>query len=195
MVQSDRQRTHLREISKFLSFVLRHRPDSIGLTLDSHGWVAIDVLIASATAHGHSLDAELLRAVVVTNDKQRFAISADGSRIRANQGHSVEIDSDLPDTEPPELLYHGTATRFVESIRAQGLIPGKRQHVHLSSTQLSARDVGARHGKPVVLTVRARELHETGQPFYYSPNGVWLTRSVPSQYLVLPDTSRRSDAG
>jgi putative RNA 2'-phosphotransferase len=182
------ERDRLRQTSKFLSFVLRHRPDSIGLTLDAQGWVSIEALVAAANAHGHPLDVELLHQVVLGSDKQRFALSADGSRIRANQGHSVEVDLGLPDTEPPELLYHGTATRFVASIRAQGLLPNERQHVHLSPTQLIALEVGARHGKPLVLTVLARQLHATGQPFYHSLNGVWLTRSVPSRFLAFPET-------
>jgi putative RNA 2'-phosphotransferase len=185
-------RDRLRETSKFLSLVLRHRPDSIGLLLDAQGWVSIGELIAAATAHGHPLDADLLHEVVLRNDKQRFALSADGSRIRANQGHSVEVDLGLPDTAPPELLYHGTATRFAASIRAQGLLPGERRYVHLSPTQLIAREVGSRHGKPLVLTVRARELHDTGRPFYHSANGVWLTPSVPSHFLVFPETSDES---
>ncbi len=180
-------RDRLRDISRFLSLVLRHRPESIGLTLDAQGWASVDALIASATAHGHPLDVELLHEVVFGSDKQRFALSPDGSRIRANQGHSVDVDLGLPDTEPPELLYHGTATRFAASIRAQGLLPGERQYVHLSPTPLIAREVGIRHGKPLVLTVRARELHATGRPFYHSPNGVWLTRSVPSRFLVFPE--------
>jgi putative RNA 2'-phosphotransferase len=183
---------HLTETSKFLSLVLRHRPDSIGLTLDAQGWASVDALIAAATAHGHPLDVELLREVVCGSDKQRFALNADGSRIRANQGHSVDVDLGLADSEPPELLYHGTATRFVASIRAQGLLPNERQYVHLSPTQLIARKVGARHGKPLVLTVLARQLHDTGQPFYHSPNGVWLTRSVPSRFLAFPETGEAS---
>jgi putative RNA 2'-phosphotransferase len=190
--ETPKERDRLRETSKFLSLVLRHRPDSIGLSLDAQGWASIDALIAAATAHGHPLDAELLHEVVVGSDKQRFALSTDGLWIRANQGHSVEADLGLPDTEPPELLYHGTATRFAASIRAQGLLPNERQYVHLSPTQLIAREVGARHGKPLVLTVLARKLHDTGQSFYHSPNGVWLTRSVPSRFLVFPETGEAS---
>ncbi|MBV6889927.1 RNA 2'-phosphotransferase [Xanthomonas campestris pv. spermacoces] len=174
------------ETSKFLSCVLRHAPQSIGLTLDREGWADIDALIAAATAAGRALDADLIRAVVSSNDKQRFALSADGRQIRAVQGHSTATVAlmHMPRT-PPSMLYHGTATRFLEAILAQGLQPGQRHHVHLSADPKTATTVGARHGAPSVLRVHSLQMHEDGHVFYQADNGVWLTRHVPPNYLHL----------
>ena len=179
-------RSDLVKVSKFLSYVLRHAPESIDLPLDANGWASIDELIAKAQAKGTRLELDAIHEAVATNDKQRFAISDDGTRIRASQGHSIEVDLALAQQAPPDRLYHGTATRFVESIRQQGLIPGSRQHVHLSADRDTATTVGSRHGKPVVLDVDARAMHADGIVFYRSENGVWLTAAVPAQYLSIP---------
>lgn len=173
--------------SKFLSLVLRHKPEEIGLTLDPEGWADLDELIRLSETKGVSLTREMIYEIVATNDKKRFAIDASGNRIRANQGHSVAVDLKLAAIAPPDVLFHGTATRFLPSIRQGGLIPGSRQHVHLSSTAAIATNVGARHGKPVVLVVQSGEMHDDGYEFYCSENGVWLTNSVPLQYLEFPD--------
>jgi putative RNA 2'-phosphotransferase len=172
--------------SKFLSLVLRHKPEAIGLTLDPEGWADVDELIALAGREGRSLSRGLIARVVATNDKQRFALSPDGSKIRANQGHSVDIDPGLAPVVPPDILFHGTATRFLDSIRAQGLIPGSRLHVHLSADEATALKVGRRHGRPVVLTVRSGAMHAAGMAFYRSENGVWLTDRVPAEFLEIP---------
>ncbi len=176
--------------SKFLSLVLRHKPEEIGLTLDENGWAAIDELIRLANERGSRLTRSLLEQVVAENDKQRFAISEDGLRIRANQSHSVSIDLALAPTDPPDLLYHGTASRFLESIRATGLHSASRQHVHLSRDAETATKVGQRHGKPAVLVVRARAMAAAGHLFYLSENGVWLTERVPVQFIDFPSDAR-----
>ncbi|MBX9623145.1 MAG: RNA 2'-phosphotransferase [Gemmataceae bacterium] len=173
-------------VSKFLSLVLRHKPHEIGLALDPNGWADVDELIRLANVAGRRLDRPLLERVVAENDKKRFAFSDDGRRIRASQGHSVEVELDLPPVAPPDLLYHGTATRFLPSIRATGLRPGSRQHVHLSADETTAATVGRRHGEPVVLVVRAGEMAAAGFPFYRSVNGVWLTERVPAEFLTFP---------
>lgn len=174
------------ETSKFLSFVLRHQPEAIGIQLDEQGWVDVEELLAAAGRQGRQIDRTLLERVVETNDKRRFAFSEDGLRIRASQGHSVEIDLGLAPVGPPELLYHGTATRFLDSIRAGGLTSGERRHVHLSPDAETAVAVGRRHGKPVVLTVEAGRMHAAGHLFFLSANGVWLTDQVPAEYLLIP---------
>ena len=172
--------------SKFLSLVLRHKPEEIGLTLDVNGWADVDELIRLVNRHGRKLNRSLLEQVVADNDKKRFAFSDDGTRIRASQGHSVEVDLALPPTDPPELLYHGTASRFVESIRAEGLHSAGRQHVHLSVDEVTATKVGQRHGKPVILVVRTGQMAAAGHRFYLSANGVWLTERVPVEFIEFP---------
>jgi putative RNA 2'-phosphotransferase len=169
--------------SKFLSLVLRHRPETIGITLDEQGWVEIDELLAAANRAGRGVTRPLLERVVRENDKQRFAISPDGTRIRANQGHSVQVDLGLKPTQPPDLLYHGTVARFLDSIRVSGLEPGNRQHVHLSPDVETARKVGQRRGRPVILIIEADRMWRDGHTFYRAENGVWLTDSVPVEYL------------
>ena len=176
-------RDPIAETSKLLSFILRHRPDSVGLALDTQGWADVETLVAALRAHGREIDRALLERVVAGNDKQRFAFSPDGRRIRASQGHSVAVDLGLEATAPPDLLYHGTASRFLKAIMASGLHPGGRRHVHLSADPDTARRVGARHGFPVVLRVDARRMHADGRVFYVSDNGVWLTAAVPPRYL------------
>lgn len=173
-------------LSKFLSLVLRHQPEAIGLLLDAQGWVAIDDLVARAAAAGTAFSRSELEQVVAASDKKRFTLSEDGQRIRAAQGHSVTVALGLTPCEPPAVLYHGTATRFVESIMAQGLKPQSRQQVHLSLDETTAVNVGRRHGKPVVLRVDAAAMHRAGLQFYVADNGVWLTDQVPPEFLSAP---------
>lgn len=178
--------TSLVRISKFISKVLRHAPESVGLRLDEAGWVDVDDLLDAARGAGVALDRPTLERVVAENDKKRFALSADGLRIRASHGHSVTVELGLEPVEPPEVLFHGTADRNLDSIRAQGLIPGRRTHVHLSRDEATAVNVGQRHGRPVVLRVRAGEMHRAGHAFYRSDNGVWLTDAVPAMHIEFP---------
>jgi putative RNA 2'-phosphotransferase len=170
-------------LSKFLSLILRHEPQRVGLTLEQGGWVEVSTLLTAVRGAGIEVDEPLLRRVVAENDKQRFAFSADGTKIRANQGHSVQVELGLQPITPPEILYHGTATRFLDSIRATGLQPQSRTHVHLSADHETAVKVGTRHGKPVVLEIQAGQMAADGFLFYQAENGVWLTQQVPSQYL------------
>ena len=172
--------------SRFLSKVLRHAPESVGLTLDEAGWVDVEQLLEAARRAGVALDRATLERVVGENDKQRFALSADGRRIRASQGHSVPVELGLQPRTPPDVLFHGTADRNLESIRREGLRPGRRTHVHLSADEATAVAVGRRHGRPVVLRVLAGRMHAAGHAFYRSDNGVWLTDAVPADQLELP---------
>jgi len=175
---------HLIKISKFLSLILRHAPEKIGLTLDEHGWAIVDDFIEKASASGKKLDLKTLKEVVINNDKNRFSFSEDERKIRANQGHSLKIDLGFDPIEPPAILYHGTTTRFFKSIRIEGLVRGGRHHVHLSSDAQTAVKVGQRHGKPVVLIVDSKEMHRHGYKFYLSQNKVWLTNRVPPEFIV-----------
>jgi putative RNA 2'-phosphotransferase len=180
-------RNRIVETSKFLSYVLRHRPDAIGIELDSEGWTGIDALIAAAARDGRRLDRALIDEVVASNDKQRFSISSDGLRIRAAQGHSTAtVQISHRAITPPPVLYHGTASRFVAAILREGLRPGARHHLHLSQEYTTAVAVGARHGVPVVLSVDAAAMHAAGLPFFLADNGVWLTDAVPPRYLGRP---------
>lgn len=175
----------LTDLSKFLSFVLRHKPEAIGIALDREGWADIDALIAAAAGNGKRLDLDTIRAVVAGNDKQRFMLSDDGRRIRAVQGHSTDsVEIARAPKQPPKILYHGTATRFLESIRAQGLQPGQRHHVHLSEDIATAAAVGRRYGEPVILIVDAMRMHRHGHAFFQAENGVWLTACVPVGFLL-----------
>jgi putative RNA 2'-phosphotransferase len=178
---------NLNSLSKFLSLLLRHRPDIVGLVLDEQGWADIDELLTRAAAHGHLFERDTLEEVVCTSDKRRFAISDDGRRIRANQGHSVQVDLGLEPVSPPALLYHGTARRFLDSILAVGLESRARLHVHLSAEVSTALTVGRRHGKPVVLEVDAAVMAGAGERFYLSENGVWLTARVAPRHLTVLD--------
>jgi putative RNA 2'-phosphotransferase len=175
-----------RKVSKFLSRVLRHQPQCIGLVLDAQGWAEIDVLIERAGAHGMALNHEEILHVVATSDKQRFALDGAARRIRANQGHSIDVDLGLEPREPPVVLFHGTAVANLAAIRAQGLKPGRRQHVHLSLDAATATAVGRRHGRPVVLSVAAGRMWSAGYAFFLSANGVWLTDAVPSDFVEFP---------
>jgi putative RNA 2'-phosphotransferase len=172
------------KVSKCLSKHLRHQPERIGLILDDAGWVEIDTLIAAAAAHGFRFTREELDHVVAANDKRRFAI--EGILIRASQGHSIDVDLGLPPATPPAYLYHGTVTGSLEAIRGEGLRPMSRHDVHLSPDRETATRVGARRGRPVVLSVDAGAMHRDGHVFHVSANGVWLTKAVPPRYLRFP---------
>ncbi len=174
----------IRRTSKFLSLVLRHKPETIGLELDAQGWASVKDLLEKLASAGREVDLAMLQKVVADNDKQRFIFSEDGARIRANQGHSIPIELNLPEVEPPATLYHGTATRFTDSIFKSGLEKRNRQHVHLSSELETAKNVGGRHGKVVVLLVDSGKMYQDGFVFYCSENGVWLTDAVPVAYLT-----------
>jgi len=167
-----------------MSLVLRHKPGGIGLQLDEHGWVSVQELIEKMNAKGMTVNTATINTIVATNDKKRFAFNQDKTMIRASQGHSIEVELNLPETIPPAVLYHGTTSRFLESILANGLQKQNRQHVHLSATIETATAVGSRHGKPVILTIGAKAMHEAGFKFYLSENKVWLTGSVPIQYIT-----------
>ena len=180
--------------SKFLSLVLRHEPELVGVRLDRAGWVAVDELLVACRRAGQRITPDELREIVAASDKQRFALSPDGTRIRANQGHSVEVELGYDPAAPPEVLYHGTAERVLASIRRQGLLKGSRHHVHLSERVETATAVGRRHGRVVVLEVRAGAMHRQGIAFYRTPNGVWLTDHVPVEFLLFPaDRSGAAD--
>ncbi|WP_405992198.1 RNA 2'-phosphotransferase [Streptomyces sp. NBC_00986] len=174
------------KVSKYLSKHLRHQPERIGLTLDEAGWVEIDTLIAACGTHGFRFSREELDHVVATNDKRRFAI--EGTRIRASQGHSIEVDLGLPPATPPPYLFHGTVARNLDAIRAEGLRPMNRHAVHLSADRETATRVGARRGRPVVLSADAGAMHKDGLVFRVSENGVWLTEAVPVRYLRFPES-------
>ena len=174
--------------SKFLSLILRHDPSKVGITLDAAGWTEVEALLAACAAHGHPLTRSQLTELVASSDKQRFALSADGSKIRANQGHSVGVELGLPTATPPARLYHGTVSDALSGIRAEGLLKRARHHVHLSSDLSTATKVGSRRGSPILLTVRADEMAAAGHLFYRSENGVWLTDQVPPQFIDFPAT-------
>lgn len=177
---NDKRRIH---VSKFLSRHLRHSPEELGLTLEPGGWVTIDAVLAGAADAGVRITRDELDEVVRTSDKQRFAIDDTGTRIRANQGHSVEVDLQLEPTEPPAELFHGTADRNASAILRDGLRKMARHHVHLSPDTDTAVKVGTRHGKPVVLIVDAAAMRAAGHLFYRSANGVWLVDEVPARFL------------
>lgn len=172
-----------KSVSKFLSLILRHQPEVIGITLDENGWTDVDELIAKMNANGHRISFDQLEEVVETNDKQRFAFSDDYNKIRASQGHSVNISLGLDPQEPPEYLYHGTVARFLNSIRKEGLQRMSRQHLHLSRDRETAVKVGSRRGIPVILNISSGAMHKDGFLFYLSDNGVWLTDHVPAKYI------------
>lgn len=177
---------NLKKHSKRLSYILRHAPEDVGLTLGEGGWVLVEDLLCGFRNKGWTLSRNELEQVVATNDKKRFTLSTDGLRIRAAQGHSVEITSDLEAIAPPTLLYHGTAMRNLDAILREGLRPMSRQHVHLSLDIATAKTVGQRHGKPIVLTVAAGKMAGAGFMFFCADNGVWLTHAVPAEFLSFP---------
>ena len=176
----------LTDISKFLSFVLRHAPESIGLQLDREGWASIDSVLAGAITQPFALNREILHIVVSENDKKRFEISADDQWIRAVQGHtSSSVRREYVEKQPPEFLYHGTVERFLDSILEQGLHRGTRHHVHLSASIETAISVGKRRGKPIVLKIHSSRMYRQGFKFFLTENGVWLTAAVPVDFIEI----------
>ena len=170
-------------ISKFMSYVLRHHPEVIGLKVDEYGWANVAELLEKAAADGRAFTFEEMEYVVANNAKQRFGFNEDKTKIRANQGHSFPVNLELLPVVPPETLYHGTVEKFLNSIKENGLKKMDRQHVHLSPDVETAKAVGSRRGKPVILTIKAKAMHEAGHTFYLSANGVWLTEHVPMEFI------------
>ena len=175
------------KLSKFLSLVLRHEPEAAGITLDEAGWADVDALLAGCAARGKRMERVQLERIVANNDKKRFSFSEDGKRIRANQGHSVEVDLQYNAVTPPAVLYHCTASRFLPSIREKGLLKMNRHHVHLAASTKGTAEVGARHGWPVLLTIKAEAMDAAGHVFYQSDNGVWLSDAVPTEFIDFPE--------
>lgn len=175
---------NLTRISKFLSLVLRHKPQEIDLHLDANGWASVQELIEKMNASGETIDFDLLQAIVSANDKKRFAFNEDKTMLRASQGHSIDVELNLKKMPPPEFLYHGTVEKFISSIQQTGLQKMSRQHVHLSGNKETASKVGARRGNPVILQIRSGVMHADGYTFYLSENGVWLTEYVPVKYIA-----------
>lgn len=173
-----------KKISKWLSLILRHKPEAVGIALDNEGWAELDTLIRAMRKQNLGVTHELIEKVVETNDKQRFRISDDGKRIRASQGHSIDVDLGYTKREPPPCLYHGTACKNLHSIWAHGIQARKRQHVHLSSDIPTATAVGMRHGKPCILMIDTWQMHKDGRAFYLADNNVWLTECVPAGYIT-----------
>ena len=185
-MSNDEQAT--RRISKFLSLVLRHQPDKIGIQLDDAGWTPVETLLEAMNQHGRKISRDALNHVVATNDKQRFSISDDGNFIRASQGHSVEVDLGYESASPPEFLLHGTPSSAVDVIRREGLKKMQRHHVHLHTDADTAETVGARRGKPVLLRIRAQQMASEGFEFYVTANKVWLTDHVPPGFIDFSDS-------
>ena len=174
-------------VSKYMSLILRHHPETIGISLDEHGWADVEELIAGI-ARTNEFSREILEEIVRTDAKQRYAFNADKTKIRASQGHSIPVDLELKAVEPPEMLWHGTAEKYVASIEQTGLRPGSRRYVHLSRDRETARAVGSRHGRPVIYRVKSGKMYRKGFRFYCSENGVWLTILVPPEYLQKENT-------
>ena len=171
------------KISKYMSMILRHRPEAVGIQLDEHGWADVNELI-KGIAKKKKFNREILEEIVRTDSKQRYSFNEDKTKIRANQGHSISADLELEPLEPPEILWHGTAEKYVASIEKAGLRPGNRMYVHLSPDVQTAEKVGSRHGKPVVYQVKSGEMYRKGFRFYRSVTGVWLTIMVPVEFLI-----------
>lgn len=172
----------LTRTSKYLSLILRHNPAAAGITLDEHGWADVEALI-EGVRKSRQFDREMLEEIVRTDEKGRYSFNEDRTRIRANQGHSIQVDVELEEMRPPEVLYHGTGAKFEDSIDAQGLLPKTRLYVHLSGDVDTARKVGSRHGSPIMYKVASGKMAEDGIKFYRSVNGVWLVKTVPVKYL------------
>ena len=171
-----------KDTSKYISLILRHKPEVINITLDEHGWANVDELI-KGVSKTHPIDFEMLEKIVASDEKQRYSFNEDKTLIRANQGHSIPVDVELEEVEPPEILYHGTGEKYVSSIDREGLLPMSRLYVHLSLDMDTAIKVGKRHGKPVIYQVFGHNMVKDGYKFYCSVNGVWLTKEVPVKYL------------
>lgn len=172
----------LESTSKYISLILRHKPETIGITLDEHGWANVDELIAGISKT-HPINMEVLEYIVAEDEKHRYSFNEEKTLIRANQGHSIPVDVELDEKEPPEILFHGTGEKYVSSIDKEGLISKSRLYVHLSSNVDTATRVGQRHGNPVIYKVKSGEMYRDGYKFYVSANGVWLTKCVPANYL------------
>lgn len=168
--------------SKYIALILRHKPETIGITLDEHGWADVDALIEGVNKT-YPLDMESLERIVAEDEKKRYSFNEDRTKIRANQGHSINVDVELKEAEPPEILYHGTGEKFVASIDVEGLKPKSRLYVHLSSDTKTATKVGKRHGKPVIYEIASGRMYRDGIKFFVSENGVWLTTKVPVEYI------------
>lgn len=173
------------KLGRFLSLILRHHPETIGITLDEYGWADVKQLLQNMNEHGKNINMKILETIVAENDKQRYSFNEDHSKIRANQGHSINVNLQLASKIPPDILYHGTAKRFLNSIAKTGLQKMTRQYVHLSKDIPTALKVGQRHGNAIVLKVNAKQMHQKGYTFYLSQNGVWLCDAVPPQYLEI----------
>ncbi len=185
----------LKNTSKYLSLILRHKPETIGITLDEHGWAKVDDLIAGI-AKTHSCNMKILEEIVDTDEKQRYSFNEDKTLIRANQGHSIAVDVELEEAAPPKELWHGTGEKYTASIEAQGLIPKSRLYVHLSKDRETAVKVGRRHGKPVLYRIKSGEMRADGYSFFLSKNGVWLTKEVPVRYLKrVADAAEETETG
>lgn len=175
---------NIKQTSVFISLILRHKPEVIGISLDEHGWADVGQLIEGINRTGdYSIDMDMLEEIVRTDNKQRYSFNGDKTLIRANQGHSVNVDVELKECEPPEQLFHGTGEKFAAAIRKEGLIPKSRLYVHLSKDKETAEKVGARHGKPHIFFVHSGKMFRAGYKFYLSENGVWLTKFVPPEFL------------
>ena len=177
----------LERLSKFISMILRHKPEVIGITLDEHGWADVDELIKGINETGEEVEFNktTLEKIVKTDKKQRYSVSQDKTLIRANQGHSIPVDVELEKKEPPKILYHGTGVKSVKAIQEQGLLPMERLYVHLSTDVETATNIGKRHGTPVIFKVNTEQMQKDGYDFFQSVNGVWLTKEVPAKYLEL----------
>ncbi|MDR8393965.1 RNA 2'-phosphotransferase [Aliifodinibius sp. S!AR15-10] len=174
-----------KKTSKFLSYILRHHPESIGLEVDRQGWAHLPSLVEKANNSGRSVSEDIIQKIIAQSDKQRFRLSDDGNYIRAGYGHSIDVDLDLDPIRPPDVLYHGTAKKNLDSILAKGLHPGSRNLVHLSANISDAMEVGSRHGRPYLLTIASLKMYNAGHPFYQSdsePN-IWLVESVPPPFI------------
>lgn len=178
------QKKQMQRTSQFISMILRHKPEAADITLDEHGWAGVQELINGTNKYSrHALDRDLLEEIVRTDEKQRYSFNKDHTLIRANQGHSVPVDVELEEKNPPDFLWHGTGEKYVQFIDKQGLLPKSRLYVHLSSDIDTAKNVGKRHGNPVIYRVNCREMAKDGYRFFVSANHVWLTKEVPAQYL------------
>lgn len=184
------QSTNDIKLGRFLSLVLRHNPSAAGISLDEHGWADVEELLNGVRGTGRKIDREALERIVRENNKQRYSFNEDHTKIRANQGHSLQVDVELRETKPPRYLYHGTAARFLPAIQAEGIKKMTRQYVHLSGDYQTAAAVGRRHGAPVVLRINAGTMAENGIRFYRSENGVWLCEYVPPEYFCIVEAGQ-----
>lgn len=175
---------NIEKLSKFISLILRHKPEEIGISLDDFGWAKVEDLITGINNSGRNIDIEILEEIVRTDDKQRYSFNEDKTKIRANQGHSIPVTIEFKELEPPATLYHGTSTKSIEGIKQQGIKSMSRLYVHLSKDFETAKKVGSRHGECVVLVINAKRMYEEGIKFYLSENGVWLTEYVDTKYIL-----------